>query len=125
MAARAHSEKRQQCRRCRRLQAKLDELTTQLEEIKTEKAALQAKLEVARREGKRQAAPFSRDKRTPEHQRKAPGRKSGEDHGRHAHREPPEAPTEDIAVPLPDACPHCGARSWRTARSKSSSKTSW
>jgi transposase len=108
MASRARSERRRRCRGCRGLEATVEELTSQIEQLKTEKAALQAKLEVARRAGKRQAAPFSRDKRTPEHKRKRPGRRSGRDHGRHGHRLAPEAPDETAVVPLPDACPHCG-----------------
>ncbi len=83
----------------------------EVERLKTDKAALRAKLEEARRANKRQAAPFSRDKRKPDCERKRPGRKPGADHGRHGHRTPPESPDEEITVPLPDACPHCGCDS--------------
>jgi len=106
----ARADRRQRCRGCRRLQARVDELAKQNEALKTEKAALQAKLEVARREGKRQAAPFSRNRRMPEKKRKRPGRKAGADHGRHGHRVEPVAVDDEIVVPLPDACPHCGCR---------------
>jgi hypothetical protein len=109
----ARAEEREGCRNRRLLQTKLDELTKQNEALKTERAALQAKLEVARREGKRQAAPFSRNRRTPEKKRKTPGRKSGADHGRHGHRMEPEAVDDVIPVPLPDACPHCGCTDLR------------
>ena len=102
--------RRQRCRECRRLRARVEELTKHNEALETEKAALLAKLEVARREGKRQAAPFSRNRRTPEKERKAPGRRAGMGHGRHGHRVEPEAVDDEIVVPLPDACPHCGCR---------------
>jgi transposase len=92
----------------RAVQADRDRLAALVEKLRSEKAALVAKLEVARRANKRQAAPFSRDRRVPEGKRQRPGRKPGVDHGRHGHRRPPETPDEDIAVGLPDACPHCG-----------------
>lgn len=104
----SRSERRKRCRSCRRLEATVADLTKQIDTLKTEKGALQAKLEVARREGKRQAAPFSRNRRTPDKERKRPGRRAGEDHGRHGHRQAPEAVDEEIVAPLPDACPHCG-----------------
>ena len=77
--------------------------------LRDELANLQAKLEEARRAAKRQAAPFSRNRRTPAAQRKRPGRKPGEDYGRRGRRLPPEAPHEEIEVALPDGCPHCGS----------------
>ncbi|MGH8979952.1 MAG: IS66 family transposase [Acidimicrobiales bacterium] len=110
MSSRAPSERRQQCRSCRRLEAQLHELTKQVERLKTDKAALQAKLDDARRESKRQAAPFSRNHRTPEKKRKRPGRRAGASHGRHGHRQAPTDPLEERIVPLPDACPHCGCK---------------
>ncbi len=71
---------------------------------------LRQQLEAAARAGKRQAAPFA--KGPPHPQPKTPGRKAGDQHGRHGHR-PPPAP-EDIdethEVPLPDACPGCGGK---------------
>lgn len=104
--------RRQECRNCRRVEAKVDELTKENEKLKTEKAALQAKLDEARRAAKRQAAPFSKDQRVPEEQRKRPGRRPGADYGQKARRQPPAEgePVEEITVPAPDldACPHCG-----------------
>jgi hypothetical protein len=81
-----------------------------VEKVRSEKASVAsaARLEVARRANKRQAAPFSRDRRAFEAKRKRPGRKPGVDHGRHGHRQPPKTPDEDIVVGLPDACPSCG-----------------
>jgi transposase len=76
------------------LQARLDDLTRLLDD--------------ARRAGKRQAAPFA--KGPPKPDPKTPGRKAGEQHGRHGHRPPPEPDRVDEAhdAPLPDACPDCG-----------------
>ena len=90
------------------MSAQCDRLAGEVERLRTEKAALAAKLEEARRAGKRQAAPFSRERRVPEAERKRPGRKAGADHGRHGHRRSPEAVDEEIEVALPGACPHCG-----------------
>ena len=68
-------------------------------------------LEKVRREGKRQAAPFRRAE-GPKPDPKKPGRKSGAEHGRHAHRAatPPETIDEEYEAPLPGRCPHCGSR---------------
>jgi len=72
-------------------------------------AKLTAALEAALRSGKRQAAPF-RKAGGPKPDPQPPGRKSGEDHGPHAHRlaPPPESIDETHDVALPAACPHCG-----------------
>jgi transposase len=75
-----------------RLQAEVERLRGQVEEL--------------RRAGKRQAAPFSKGKPKPNPGRS--GRRSGNDHGRHGHREVPDHVDEEIRVPLPDACPACG-----------------
>jgi transposase len=91
-----------------RAQAEATAREAEVERLKTENAGLRAKLEEARRAGKRQSAPFSRDRRKPDEQRKRPGRKAGEAYGKKARRLPPEDTDEDIPVPLPDSCPHCG-----------------
>lgn len=79
------------------------------ESLRQENQRLEAELDQARRQSKRQAAPFS--KGPPKSQPKTPGRKPGSAHGRHAHREPPApgAVDEVLDAPLPGACPHCGA----------------
>ena len=90
------------CPECKPLlqqqQAIIDRLVKQVE-------LLTARLEKVEREGKRQAAPF-RKKRTADP--KKPGRKSGEDHGKHHRRAVPEQIDETYDVPLPACCPDCG-----------------
>jgi len=80
----------------------------ELQRLRIENAGLRAKLEEARRAAKRQSAPFSRGPRRPDDERKRPGRKPGEAYGKKARRLPPEDTDEEIPVPLPDSCPHCG-----------------
>lgn len=63
-------------------------------------------MEAALRAGKRQSAPFSKGK--PKADPKRPGRKSGDQHGRHGHRQPPEQVDEIVAAETPCACPDCG-----------------
>ncbi|HZN68589.1 MAG TPA: IS66 family transposase [Tepidisphaeraceae bacterium] len=79
----------------------------QLEALTAEVTRLRSELDDARRAGQRQAAPFRKGPPKPDPKR--PGRKSGEQHGTHAHRLPP--PPEQIGeiheAHLPDACPHC------------------
>lgn len=81
----------------------------QIEALQAELERLRGLLDDARRAGKRQAAPFR--KGPPATEPKRPGRKPGADHGRHAHRAapPPEQLDATFDVPLPDACPDCGA----------------
>jgi transposase len=71
---------------------------------------LQKRLEEAERIAKRQAAPFSKGK--PKKNPKKPGRKKGDQHGQHAHREPPppERIDEIHDAPLPEHCPDCGGK---------------
>lgn len=66
---------------------------------------LEQRIEKVEREGKRQAAPF-RKKRIADP--KKPGRKSGEEHGKHHRRAAPEKIDETYDVPLPNCCPDCG-----------------
>jgi transposase len=79
----------------------------QIEALTAEVERLRVQLDETRRAGKRQAAPFRKGPPQPNPQR--PGRKSGEQHGRHGRRPPP--PLEQIdevhQACLPDACPHC------------------
>lgn len=71
-------------------------------------AQLQKRIDELERAAKRQAAPFSKGE--PKKRPKKPGRKKGDQHGKHAHREPPPAQRvdENLDAPLPDQCPDCG-----------------
>jgi transposase len=70
---------------------------------------LQKRLEEAERSAKRQAAPFSKGE--PKKNPKKPGRKRGDQHGRHAHRQPPPAQVDETHdAPLPPQCPDCGGK---------------
>ena len=96
---------RRENRGLRRENSRLRERVAALEE---RIADLLAKLEEAQRQGKRQAAPFSKGKL--QSQPKKRGRKPGSSYGKKAHR-PPPAPDqidEFYKAPLPDACPYCG-----------------
>lgn len=70
-------------------------------------AELEKLLEETRRSGRRQSAPCSKGEPSVEPAR--PGRKSGEDHGRHGHRAVPVGPPDrELEALLPGCCPHCG-----------------
>jgi transposase len=92
----------------RQLRAELEQLRQDNQRLLQQNEQLKAELEQARRQGKRQAAPFS--KGPPKNRPRTPGRKSGDAHGRHGHRSAPAAETIDelLDAPLPGACPHCG-----------------
>ncbi len=83
-------------------------LREQLKKAHAENERLRKALEEALRSLKRQAAPFSKGK--PKSDPKRPGRKSGGDYGARAFRAIPDRVDEQIAVPLPKACPDCGGR---------------
>jgi transposase len=99
------------CPRCRELEAQVLALEQRVAELTTQVEKLTAALEAAQREGKRQAAPF-RKAEGPLAEPKRPGRKSGNRHGRHAHRAAisPEQIDERHHAPLPETCPHCGGQ---------------
>jgi transposase len=82
-------------------------LAKEVADLRSQVIDLTRRLEATLRSGQRQAAPFR--KGPPKAAPKPSGRKSGADHGRHAHREPPPSETidEQIEVPLPESCPDC------------------
>jgi transposase len=80
-------------------------LSAENERLLARVAKLEGQLEEARRAGKRQAAPFSRGE--PKRAPGRPGRRWGDDHGRHAHREPPGEVDERLDAPLEARC-GCG-----------------
>jgi transposase len=98
-----------ECPNCRLLRRRVAELEAQVARLSAQVEKLTAALEAAQRAGKRQAAPF-RKSAGPKPDPKMPGRKSGEEHGCHAHRPAPEKIDERYDVPLPEKCPHCGGR---------------
>ncbi len=98
--------------RCAALSAENEQLWGEVVRLSSEKERLQARvgrlegqLEEARRAGKRQAAPFSRGE--PKSVARRPGRRSGDDHGKHGHREPPGEVDEQLDAPLRARC-ECG-----------------
>jgi transposase len=94
------------CPGCRALMKRVAELEALV-------ADLSRRLDEALRAGKRQAAPFR--KGPPKPDPAPPGRKAGDAHGKHGHRQPP--PPDQInevhEARLPDRCP-CGGTLVRT-----------
>ena len=89
-----------------RAQQEIDRLRKENERLQQEAERLRRELETALRASKRQAAPHSRG--NPKANPKRPGRKPGRGYGRQACRPIPSRVDEQIAVPLPEDCPHCG-----------------
>jgi transposase len=89
-----------------RAQQEIERLRKEVDRLKQESDRLRRELDAALRASKRQAAPHSRGelKSNP----KRPGRKPGRGYGRRACRPIPTRIDEQIAVPFPKACPHCG-----------------
>jgi transposase len=85
---------------------KIERLQKENERLKQETDRLRRELEAALRASKRQAAPHSRGK--PKSNPKRPGRKLGRNYGKQACRPIPSRVDEQISVPLPKCCPHCG-----------------
>src|SRR5947209_15658620 len=97
------------------LRALVEQLRQENERLRQDNERLLRELDQARRQAKRQAAPFS--KGPPKPQPKRPGRKSGPAHGRHGHRCPPDPRLIDevLEAALPTACPGCGGQVEPTA----------
>jgi len=87
------------------LWGEVSRLVAENERLHARVEMLQGQLEEARRAAKRQAAPFSRGE--PSESPRRPGRRSGDDHGRHGHRQPPGEVDEELDAPLVDRC-ECG-----------------
>jgi len=107
-------------RRSQRLEAELQEIRSayaalqlENEKLRVEIAELRAGLAKSERAGKRQAAPFSKNKLKKKRQKN--GRKAGAQHGEHGHRPPPDADAVDETheAPLPCQCPHCGGMEFK------------
>lgn len=89
-----------------RAQREIERLRKENDRLKQESERLRRELEAALRASRRQAAPHSRGE--PRANPKRPGRKPGRGYGRQACRPIPSRVDEQIAVPLPERCPHCG-----------------
>ena len=85
------------------LRGEVGRLLGQSERLRARIAKLEGQLEEARRAGKRQAAPFSRGE--PKSAPGRPGRRAGDGHGKHGHREAPGEVDEELDAPL---SPRCG-----------------
>ena len=98
-AKRLQREKSQLQRKSNRLQRENDRLKQEVEHLKRQ-------LDAARRAGRRQAAPFAKDR--PQGHGGRPGRRPGAAYGRHGCRRPPTQVDETYAAPVAAACPACG-----------------
>lgn len=97
----------QPCPRCAVLEHRVAELERQLAVALARIAELEKLLDQRTRDGKRQAAPFSKGE--PKKNPTTPGRKPGANYGTKASRPLPEAPPDQILdVPTPKRCPDCG-----------------
>lgn len=89
------------------LEAQVQRLLAENQQLLAANQKLLAALEQARREGKRQAAPF-RKPGGPKPNPKKPGRKPGDAYGAQFSRPAPQQIDERYDAPLPACCPHCG-----------------
>ncbi|MCY3820115.1 MAG: IS66 family transposase [Gammaproteobacteria bacterium] len=89
-----------------RQKREIDGLRRQDERQKRKIEDLKRQLAAARRAGKRQAAPFAKDR--PQGRGRRPGRRAGALYGRHARRPRPERVDQVLEAPVPTACPDCG-----------------
>lgn len=90
------------------LEARNGVLAGQVARLTAQVESLLKRLEEKGRTGKRQAAPFSKGPPQPDPQ--PPGRKPGDDYGRHHRRAIPEQPPDEVYdVPLPAHCPDCAS----------------
>ena len=90
----------------KRLERKNDRLQRENDGLKQQIERLRQQLDEARRAGRRQAAPFAKDR--PQGRGRCPGRKPGAKYGRHGCRPRPARVDETHAAPVPVACPDCG-----------------
>ena len=93
-------------RDAKRLQRKNNRLQRQVDRLKQQVEGLKRQLDEARRAGRRQAAPFAKDR--PQGRGGHPGRRAGAAYGRHGCRPRPARVDETHAAPVPAACPDCG-----------------
>ena len=84
----------------------LDRTTRDRDRWKQRSEDLKKQLDEARRAGKRQAAPFAKDR--PQGTGKRPGRRPGAQYGRQGSRRCPPKVDETHRASAPTACPDCG-----------------
>ena len=84
----------------------LDRTTRDRDRWKRRSEDLKKQLDEARRAGKRQAAPFAKDR--PQGTGKRPGRRPGAQYGRQGSRRCPPKVDETHRASAPTACPDCG-----------------
>ena len=94
--------------RIKELEQEVTRLREDRDRWKQQSERLQEQLDAARRAGKRQAAPFAKDR--PQGRGGRPGRRAGTDYGRHGCRRRPTRVDETHAAPVPAACPDCGGQ---------------
>lgn len=88
-----------------RLRRELDRVERERDRLRRENDRLKQELDLARRAGKRQAAPFSKNR--PVLHPRRPGRKPGRAYGRCARRPVPAHIDERYDAPLLQTCPTC------------------
>ena len=89
-----------------RLQRKSNRLQRENDRLKEQVERLKRQLDEARRAGRRQAAPFAKDR--PQGRGRRPGRRAGAAYGRHGCRPRPAQVDETHAAAIPRECPDCG-----------------
>lgn len=100
-------ERRGSAEKLARATAALDQERAENRELKTERKDLKEQLKAALRAAKRHTTPFSRNQPKDENERKRSGRRSGAEHGRHAHRQVPDHADEVYEAPIDEHC-ECG-----------------
>ena len=93
-------------RRIERLERDKARLIEDRDRWKRRSEHLEKELEAARRAGRRQAAPFAKDR--PQGSGRRPGRRAGAEYGKHGCRRPPTRVDERHRAPVPTTCPDCG-----------------
>ena len=83
-----------------------DGLQRQNERLRRENEHLRQQLGAERRAGRRQAAPFAKDR--PQGRGGRPGRRPGARYGRQGRRQRPAHVDETLAAAAPTTCPDCG-----------------
>ena len=92
--------------RIERLERDKAKLIEERDRWKRRSEHLEKELDAARRAGRRQAAPFAKDR--PQGCGGRPGRRAGAEYGKQGRRRPPARVDETHAAPAPTTCPACG-----------------